>query len=182
MNYIHHYWLTSHTISGTIHFITAIIGLILGLGILFLKPGSKKHKIAGYIFIPVLICVNLSVITVNQMGSIFGSIGPFHLIIPFSLYALYKGMRPFMSSAPSKTKIQDHVKGMVAAALGLWAAFVAEFIVRTPILTKILFLIPINHFWLLTIEGFSIVFVFMFLIKRVSKYQLKRMNLLVVID
>ena len=49
MEYLHQHWLTSQTITGLIHFITATLGLVLGLGILVLKPGSKIHKISGYI-------------------------------------------------------------------------------------------------------------------------------------
>src|SRR4051812_4063588 len=119
MDYLHQYWLTSKTIVGVIHFISAVIGLPLGLGILFLKPGSKLHKQAGYVFIPVLILVNLSALFIHEMGMRFG---PFHILIPFSLYSLFMGVRPLYSKMEREEKLKYHIRGMLAAALGLWAA------------------------------------------------------------
>lgn len=173
-NYIEEYWLTSHTISGTIHFVSATIGLFLGLGILFLKPGSKIHKTAGYIFIPVLLIVNISALFIHEMGMQFG---PFHFLIPFSLYFLYLGIKPFIFDIKGKERLKLHIKGMVAAAIGLWAAFVAESLVRTPAIGEYLLTLGNNPFWILTIEGFSIAFLFTFIIKKVYTYQYKKLGL-----
>jgi hypothetical protein len=41
-----------HSLNGTVHVIAATLGLILGLGILFLRPGSKLHVRAGYLLVP----------------------------------------------------------------------------------------------------------------------------------
>ncbi|MBI3235394.1 MAG: DUF2306 domain-containing protein [Bacteroidetes bacterium] len=174
MDILHKYWLTSNTIVGTIHFISAIVGLILGLGILFLKPGSKIHKQAGYIFIPVLITVNLSALFIHQMGKTFG---PFHILIPFSLYALFMGVRPLYTKMERVRKLKYHIRGMLAAALGLWAAFCAELVARTPILRELLFAFGDNTFLISTIEGFLFVGLFIFIINRLKKRQYKRIGL-----
>lgn len=174
MEYLNQHWLTSQTIAGLIHFITATIGLILGLGILFLKPGSKIHKISGYIFIPILLTVNISVLFVHEMGMTFG---PFHFIIPFSLYFLFLGVKPFLFKMTGQQKIKTHIRGMVGAALGLWAAFCAELVARTPSLSKFLFSFGDNTFWISTIEGFVFVLIFIFIIKKVNKIQYKRLGL-----
>lgn len=173
-NFIDKYWLTSHTISGLIHFVSATFGLILGLGILFLKPGSKMHKTAGYIFIPVLFTVNISALFIHEMGMIFG---PFHYLIPFSLFSLIIGIKPFIFKTIGKEGLKTHIRGMVGAALGLWAAFFAEIVARTPFLSNQLLKFGNNTFWIATIEGFLIGFIFIFIIIKVIKYQMKRLGL-----
>lgn len=174
MNQINQYWLTSHTLAGLIHFTSATIGLILGLGILFLKPGSNIHKISGYIFIPILVSVNISALFVHEMGMIFG---PFHFLIPFSLYFLFLGIKPFIKKMTGEQKLKTHIRGMVGAALGLWAAFCAELVARTPTISKFLLSFSDNTFLVGTIEGFVFVFIFILLIKKVTKKQFKRMGL-----
>ena len=174
MDYINQHWLTSNTIFGLTHFITATIGLILGLGILFLKPGSKTHKISGYIFIPILLFVNVSALFIHEMGMTFG---PFHYIIPFSLYFLFLGIKPFLFKTKGEERIRTHIKGMVGAALGLWAAFFAELFARTPCINKVLLSFGGDTFWVLTIEGFVFVFIFLIIIRVVKNRQYRRLNL-----
>lgn len=175
MEYLNQHWLTSNTIFGATHFVTAIVGLILGLGILFLQPGSKTHKIAGYIFIPVLLFVNISALFIHEMGMRFG---PFHYIIPVSLFYLFLGLKPFMFKTIGEARLKTHIKGMVGAALGLWAAFFAELVARTPSINKALLSIGGDSFWILTIEGFIFVIIFMVIIRAVRNRQYKRLNLI----
>jgi uncharacterized membrane protein len=174
MDYINQHWLTSHTFVGLIHFITAIIGLILGLGILFLNPGSKVHKISGYIFIPVLITVNISALFIHEMGMSFG---PFHFLIPFSMYFLYLGIKPFLTNMKGQQKLKTHIRGMIGAALGLWAAFCAEIVARTPVISKFLLSISKNTFWIGTIEGFIFVLIFIIIIRKINEKQFERLGL-----
>jgi uncharacterized membrane protein len=174
MDYINQHWLTSHTIFGLTHFVTATIGLMLGLGILFLQPGSKTHKLAGYIFIPVLLIVNISALFVHEMGMTFG---PFHYLIPFSLFYLFLGVKPFLFKTVGEARLKTHIKGMVGAALGLWAAFFAELVARTPSINKILLPLGHNSFWVGTIEGFIFVLIFIYIIQKVNNRQYKRLNL-----
>jgi uncharacterized membrane protein len=174
MEYLNQHWLTSQTFAGLIHFTTSTIGLILGLGILFLKPGSKTHKIFGYTFIPILLTVNISALFVHEMGMTFG---PFHFLIPFSLYFLFIGIKPFITKMKGQQKLKTHIRGMVGAALGLWAAFFAEIVARTPSIIKFLLSFSTNTFWVGTIEGFIFVIVFIFIIKKVNKIQFERLGL-----
>jgi len=176
MDYLHRYWLTSQTVVGAVHFITASLGLLLGLGVLLLRAGSRLHKVAGYGFVVVLVVVNLSALFIHQLGFRWG---PFHLIIPFSLWALYKGLRPFYGQQrPAYAdRMRAHTSGMVAAALGLWAAFAAEFSVRTPALGRLLEAVPFDRVWVLTIEGFAIAFAFRYLIRIITRRQLRRLGL-----
>lgn len=173
-DYLQQHWLTSQSISGLIHFTSASIGLFLGLGILFLRPGSKTHKIAGYIFIPTLIIVNLSALFVHEMGMRFG---PFHYLIPFSLFFLFLGVRPLFTKMERKRKLKQHIKGMVGAALGLWAAFFAELVARTPAVNHFLFAFGDNTFWISTIEAFAFVLIFICIITTVIKSQITRLKL-----
>lgn len=173
--YLQQHWLTSHTISGLIHFTSAALGLIFGLMILFLRPGSKTHKICGYIFVLTVLIVNISALFIHEMGMTFG---PFHYIIPFSLYFLFIGIKPFLVTMERVKKLKDHIRGMVGSALGLWAAFCAELVARTPYLSKFLFAFGENTFWIATIEGFFFVGLFILIIKKVKEYQYKRIGLL----
>ena len=174
MHYLHQYWLTSRTLVGAVHFSTAALGLLLGLGILLLQPGSRLHKMAGYLFVPLLLAVNLSALFIHQLGFRWG---PFHLLIPFSLWALYQGMRPFYQKQKPDfaAKMRAHVRGMVTGALGLWAAFAAEFTVRTPAIGHLLAALPFDRVWVLTIEGLSIALLFRYLIRVMTTYQLRRL-------
>lgn len=174
MDYLNAYWLTSKSFIGLIHFISALIGLPLGLGILFLKPGSKIHKQTGYVFISVLIIVNISALFIHQMGATFG---PFHILIPFSLYSLYMGVKPLYKKMDKVEKLKYHIRGMLAAALGLWAAFFAEIIARTPILREFIFRFGDNHFLILTMEGFLFVGLFVFIINRLKRSQYRRLGI-----
>jgi uncharacterized membrane protein len=173
-NYLQQYWLTSQSIFGLIHFATAILGLILGLGILFLKPGTKTHKVLGYIFIPDLLIVNISALFIHEMGMTFG---PFHYIIPFSLFSLFFGIIPFWIKIEQVKKLRSHIMGMTGAALGLWAAFCAELVARTPALSNFLLKISSNSFWVATAEGFFFVLLFTFIINKVQKHQFKRLGI-----
>ena len=74
-------------------------------------------------------------------------------------------------------KLKTHIRGMVGAALGLWAAFFAELVARTPTLSRFLFSFGDNTFWISTIEGFVFVFIFIFIIKKVNKLQFKRLGI-----
>jgi hypothetical protein len=77
------------------------------------------------------------------MGMIFG---PFHYLIPFSLFFLFMGVRPLVLKMERVKKIKNHTIGMVGASLGLWAAFCAELTARTPGLNKFLFAFGDNTF------------------------------------
>ncbi len=82
MNYLETYWLTSKSVIGAVHFLSASVGLGVGLLILILRPGTKLHKRLGYIFVPVLLCVNITALFIHELGMRFG---PFHYMIPFSV-------------------------------------------------------------------------------------------------
>ena len=75
------------------------------------------------------------------------------------------------------TKLKHHIRGMLAAALGLWAAFCAEFVARTPILRESLNSFGDNVFLTLTIEGFLFVGLFIFIINKLKKRQYKRLGI-----
>ncbi len=174
MHYLHQHWLTSRTLVGAVHFSTASLRLLLGLGILLLQPGSRLHKAAGYLFVPLLLAVNFSALLIHQLGFRWG---PFHLLIPFPLWALYQGMRHFYQKEKLDfaAKMRAHVQGMVAGALGLWAAFAAEFTVRTPAIGQLLAALPFDRVWVLTTEGLTIALLFRYLIRVMTAYQLRRL-------
>ncbi|MDM1073553.1 DUF2306 domain-containing protein [Empedobacter brevis] len=171
MNYLETYWLTSKSMIGAVHFLSASVGLGVGLLILILRPGTKLHKRLGYIFVSVLLCVNITALFIHELGMRFG---PFHYMIPFSVWSLYRGIRPFISKKFKGDRIAVHIKGMVAAALGLWAAFFAELFVRVPVIREVTLPKTANPVVGLTIVGVFFFLLFVVLIFYVTKFQLKR--------
>jgi riboflavin transporter FmnP len=93
------------------------------------------------------------------------------------LYFLFLGIKPFLTKMTGQQKLKTHIRGMVGAALGLWAAFCAEIVARTPEISKFLLSFSENTFWVGTIEGFVFVIIFILLIKKINRKQFERVGL-----
>ena len=116
---------------GAFHFASAIVALIFGAIVLSNPKGTAKHKRLGYIYFASMLALNVSAIPITNMT---GSIGLFHLFVvmslPTTLAALYF---PLFGRANPNWKMQ-HFTCMFWSYVGLIAAFIAEGIVRLPIL------------------------------------------------
>ena len=116
---------------GVVHFASAIVALIFGAIVLSNPKGTAKHKRLGYIYFASMLALNLSAIPITNMT---GSIGLFHLFVamslPTTLAALYF---PLFGRANPNWKMH-HFTYMFWSYAGLIAAFIAEVLVRLPIL------------------------------------------------
>jgi nitrate reductase gamma subunit len=75
-------------------------------------------------------------------------------------------------------KLKLHIRGMLAAALGLWAAFFAELFARTPVLRNSLQVFGDNMVLGIVIVSFMFVGLFILLINRLKKRQFRRVGIL----
>ena len=116
---------------GAVHFISAIVALIFGAIVLSKPKGTAKHRRLGYIYFASMLALNLSAIPITNMT---GSIGLFHLFVvislPTTLAALYF---PLFGRGNPNWKMH-HFTYMFWSYVGLIAAFIAEGLVRLPIL------------------------------------------------
>lgn len=116
---------------GAFHFASAIVALIFGAIVLSSPKGTAKHKRLGYVYFASMLVLNLSAIPITNMT---GSIGLFHLFVvmslPTTLAALYF---PLFGRANANWKMQ-HFTYTFWSYVGLIAAFIAEGMVRLPIL------------------------------------------------
>lgn len=117
-----------HSTEGVIHLASAVIGLATGTYLLIAKKGSKTHKLIGRIFGYSVIIVNVSALFIYDFNG--GKIGPFHFLIPVSLFFLLYGWIPMIKKKKSKNFINKHIIGMIGASLGLWAAGATEYYFR----------------------------------------------------
>jgi len=117
-----------HSTQGMIHFVASIIALATSLFVIFAKKGTKIHKQIGVVFSIALVLVNLSALFIYDFNN--GSIGPFHYLIPVSIFFLLYGWLPMLKKKKSPQYMNKHIIGMIGAALGLWAAGATEYYVR----------------------------------------------------
>ena len=117
-----------HSITGGIHVITSIIGLLSGAYILVTKKGTAIHKIIGYVFTISLLIVNISALFIYDFNN--GKASVFHYLIIVSLFFLLFGILPMLKKRRTQRRINNHIIGMNGAAIGLWAAGATEYFVR----------------------------------------------------
>lgn len=119
----------THDNIGLIHLIFSILALITGTAIFIMKKGSKLHKQIGYSYNISMIGV---VITAFMIYRLFGGFGLFHIAAIVSGLTLIAGMYPAFFMRHKEGWIGLHIGFMYWSVMGLYAAFVAETMVRIP--------------------------------------------------
>jgi len=114
---------------GFIHTIFASTALIAGTIVLIKRKGSKFHKQIGYIY---AVSMTVMLITAFMLYNLYGSFGIFHIFAVVSTLSLAGGMVPIMTKKPADGYIAMHWNFMFWSVFGLYAAFVAETLVRIP--------------------------------------------------
>jgi uncharacterized membrane protein len=117
-----------HSVAGAFHVVMAIVGLLSGAYLLLTVKGTRLHKGIGYAFTGALIIVNVSALFIYDFNS--GKPSVFHYLIIISLSCLFYGLYPMFVIPTRSGRIKQHLKGMIGAALGLWAAGATEYFVR----------------------------------------------------
>ena len=114
---------------GLIHLIASILALIFGTLVLVLTKGTKIHKQIGYAYFVSMLGV---VITAFMIYRLFGRFGIFHITAIISSISLLGGMIPVILRKPVNSWLRLHYSFMFWSVIGLYAAFVAETLVRIP--------------------------------------------------
>ncbi len=78
-------------LSITIHSFAAITALVLGMGQLVLRKGTRLHHAAGYIWVALLGGVAISSFWIHDLRWI-GPLSPIHLLSVWALYNLVCGI------------------------------------------------------------------------------------------
>lgn len=119
------------------HITASIVGLITSTIVLLAAKGTDFHRKTGYVFAIAMLIINISAL---MMYKLTGKFNFLHIFAIISLASLVRGMIPAIRRS-SKNWLRTHITGMVGAALGVWAAGIAELITRvlrhhlTPTLT-----------------------------------------------
>lgn len=114
---------------GLIHLIVSILALIFGTLVLILEKGTKRHKQIGYAYFVSMLGV---IVTAFLIYRLFGRFGIFHITALISLATLLAGMIPAILRKPVNSWFRWHYGFMFWSVIGLYAAFMAESLVRIP--------------------------------------------------
>lgn len=109
-----------------LHFCTALLALLLAAVVLMAPKGTRFHKRLGYVFAITLLIVNISA---GFMYNLTGGFNVLHVFVMISMGSLLYGMIPAIRRKPENW-LRRHISGMTGAALGVWAAGLAELTIR----------------------------------------------------
>ncbi len=136
------------SLSGSLHFVVSIVAMITGIMVLYKPKGTKRHQQLGYVYVVSMLLVNLTAFMIYRL---FGGFGVFHFFAIVSLMTLLAGMYPILKRK-GKHYLIRHFSYMYWSVVGLYCAFCAEVLTRTPTL------FGIQHNWRLfsLLTGLSI--------------------------
>ncbi len=150
---------------GLIHFISAIGAMIFGIIPLMLEKGSRLHVRFGYIYVALMLILNISAFFIYK---VLGTFGPFHVAAVISLLTLLGGIIPAVRKKPKKKWLEYHYEFMNWSVVGLYAAFWSETLTR---------FFPFSGFWIVVATATAItVAAGAYLIKSKKKQILGRFN------
>ncbi len=109
-----------------LHISSALLALLLAAVVLIAPKGTRFHKRMGYVFAVTLLLVNGSA---ALMYNLTGRFNLLHVFVMISLVSLIYGMIPAIRRKPANW-LRRHISGMTGAALGVWAAGLAELTIR----------------------------------------------------
>ncbi len=118
-----------HDNIGLVHLIVSLISVVTGTMVLFMKKGTTNHKRVGYVYTLNMLAV---IITAFMIYRLFGGFGIFHIAAIVSFVSLLGGMLPPLFFRKHKGWVEYHFSFMYWSVMGLYAAFVAETMVRIP--------------------------------------------------
>tara|TARA_R110000850_G_scaffold277086_1_gene422278 strand:- start:4412 stop:4885 length:474 start_codon:yes stop_codon:yes gene_type:complete len=116
-----------HNEMGLVHLLASVVALVSGTIVLFSQKGTKRHKTVGYIY---LISMLVVLTTALMIYRLFGGFNVFHFIAIVGFFYIFVGFLPVLIKP--KNWIKRHVYFMYWSVIGLYAAFVAEIMVRIP--------------------------------------------------
>jgi uncharacterized membrane protein len=114
---------------GPVHVAFGICALVLGLGVLRLRKGTRVHRALGHLYLASMIGLNATALAIYEL---FGGFGPFHVLALVSLLTLGCGVLPAITRRPRRSWFEAHAYFMSWSYVGLLAATAAEVAVRIP--------------------------------------------------
>lgn len=114
---------------GLIHLLASIAALLSGTAVLILAKGTRTHKRVGYIYTAAMAVL---LVTAFSIYRLFGGWGIFHWLAVISTITLLGGLLPILMKRPKGAYIGLHFSFMYWSIMGLYAAFLAETMVRLP--------------------------------------------------
>lgn len=109
-----------HSNIGWFHFLTAILSMIAGTVVLFMKKGTMTHKRIGYTYVVAMLLMNISSFFIVN----FGGFSLFHFFAIVSLISVFGGMLPTIKKG--NNWMAYHFYFMNWSVVGLYCAFWAE--------------------------------------------------------
>jgi len=114
---------------GLVHLVASVLALIFGTWILITTKGTTIHRKIGYLYAFSMLVL---IITAFMIYRLFGTFGIFHIAATVSTITLAGGMLPVILRKPRNSWLGFHFSFMYWSVMGLYAAFVAEVLVRIP--------------------------------------------------
>lgn len=137
-----------HSTTGFLHTLFALLAMAAGLLVILLNKGTRRHKLAGWVYVSAMIALNVSAFYVHVLYQF----GPFHYMAIFSLLTVLAGVSAPLLFRSWGGWLRLHYDLMLWSYVGLMAAFVAEVAVRLP------FVKSTGVFWLCVAAGSFICF------------------------
>ena len=135
-----------HSLTGLIHLLAALLDVVLGARILFMRKATRWHRRLGYVFVTAMLVTDITALT------LFGLNGRFNLLHGFaivSLVSLALGMYCVLARRPDPHWFDWHLNFMTWSYIGLIAALVSETATRIGIpLLRAQGLSPQLWFWI----------------------------------
>ena len=117
----------AYDLTGWIHLVVSILALIAGSFVMCTKKGTKRHKIIGYFYSFFMLSVLVTALLIYRLT---GGFNVFHFIAIAGFFYLIMGLVPMVLKR--KNRIKTHIYFMYWSVIGLYAALVAEVLVRVP--------------------------------------------------
>lgn len=124
---------------GLLHFLSASFALITGLIVLMSDKGTRLHKTLGYVYFFSMLALNISAIPITNMT---GSIGVFHIFVLFSFPTVILAIYYPLFGRRKSNWLMQHFTYMYWSYIGLFAAFIAEVMVRLPSVMQVAHEVP----------------------------------------
>lgn len=101
-----------------IHWIAALVTMLLGIAIFIRKKGDATHRMTGRLYVAAMVVTAISAffirnITDQQPTSLLKGFSFIHLLIPYTLISLVMAIR-----AIRQGRVNDHKKGMIMTFIG----------------------------------------------------------------
>ncbi|MBO6577147.1 MAG: DUF2306 domain-containing protein [Rhodothermales bacterium] len=117
-----------HDPIGVIHLIAAVVALVAGTSVLFMRKGTMRHRQVGYAYVASMVVM---LVTAFMIYRLFDGWGVFHYAAVISTVTLVGGMVPVFRRKSPKWVV-SHFAFMYWSVFGLYAAFASEIITRIP--------------------------------------------------